>query len=198
MSLLFKNILQISNPEHYLKDIEINVQHSTDILKHNSQLKLFKILSKYKTHIDSEPEWNQIKKISNIYEYIYVYNKYLDSNIGTSLHNPISRSFFKLYEMIQDLQLLEFNTFNIPIIKNKLTIVGLAEAPGGFMECIYTYRKKQKCFNQDEYYTMSLISGDKDVPNLYKLKKIIKNNPLTLIDGVDGTGSLYNYKNIKH
>ena len=198
MSLLHKHVLHIQNTDQKIENILIDLQHSPNIIEHNSQLQLFKLLSKYKTHIDTEPEWNQMKKVSNMYEYIYIYNKYLDTNIGTAEYNPISRSFFKLYEIIQDLNLFEFKTFNIPISKKKLTIVGLAEAPGGFMECIYTYRKKKKCFNQDKYYTMSLISDDKDVPNLYTLKKKIKNNPLTLIEGVDGTGSLYNYKNIKH
>lgn len=223
MSLLRKHILHIHHPDRSLDDIHIHLQHSPEILEHNSQLQLFGLLAKYKVHIDSEPEWNKMKKVSNIYEYIYLYNKYLDSNIGTALHNPISRSFFKLYEMIQDLDLLDFNStsiqkkyvqketnvhmFNESVqykkikktnSKSKLIILGLAEAPGGFMESIYTYRKKQKCFNQDEYYTMSLISEDKDVPNLHKLKDIITDNTLTLIEGVDGTGSLYNYKNIQH
>jgi len=220
MSLLRKQILHICHPDHSLQDITIQLQHANTILEHNSQLQLFRLLSKYKRHIDSEPEWNQMKKVSNIYEYIYIYNKYLDSNIGVTLHNPISRSFFKLYEMIQDLDLLEFNNKPKQIPNSneaaihthhsqslhltekkgtsKLIILGLAEAPGGFMESIYTYRKKQKCFNQDEYYTMSLISEDKDVPSLQSLKDIIVDNKLTLIDGVDGTGSLYNYKNIQH
>jgi 23S rRNA U2552 (ribose-2'-O)-methylase RlmE/FtsJ len=218
MSLLRKKILHIRHPDRSLHDIQIHLQPGDKILEHNSQLQLYKLLSKYKINIDAEPEWNQMKKVSNIFEYLYIYNKYLDSNIGVALHNPISRSFFKLYEMIQDLDLLDFSnktsqkeTLNVHsndssqykhIHTNssqmKLSILGLAEAPGGFMESMYTYRKKQKCFNQDEYYTMSLISEDDDVPSLHKLKNIIKDNKLTLIDGVDGTGSLYNYKNIQH
>ena len=67
MSLLQKHILHIRNPNYNVDDICIDLHHSTKILEHNSQKSLFTLLSKYKKHIDLEPEWNHIKKITNLF-----------------------------------------------------------------------------------------------------------------------------------
>ena len=164
MSLLNKRILTIKN-NHDLSDIHINLQHRNTIIKQNIQTELYNLLIKYKSYIDNNIYWNKIKKISNLYEYIYIYNKHLNNNIGTAMYNPISRSFFKLQEMICDFDLIQ----NTPQNKS-LVIVGLAEAPGGFIECLYKYRRKQNIHNKDEYFCMSLISSDSDVPSLRHLK----------------------------
>ena len=188
MALLQKNFLTIKN-DHTLHDIDITLTHSPDILPQNIQTDLYQLLTTYKTYIDTSPSWNKIKKISNVYEYIYIYNKHINNNIGTALYNPLSRSFFKLHEMIYDLQLLQTNS-------NKLIIVGLAEAPGGFIECIYNFRHTHQANNKDVYYCMSLISNDNNIPSLYNLQKKIINNKLHIVTGEDQTGDIYNYKNI--
>ena len=188
MALLQKKILTIKN-DHNMNNIKINLQHDTHILPQNIQTDLYTLLIKYKSHIDNNPHWNKVKKISNLYEYIYIYNKHIDNNIGTALYNPLSRSFFKLQEIIIDLDILDMSS-------NELTILGLAEAPGGFMECLYQFRKKQCSTNKDHYFCMSLISNEPDVPSLSNLTHIIKDNTLTIIKGEDQTGDLYNYKNI--
>lgn len=188
MALLKKKILKISS-SHDIHDITIDLTHDTHILQQNIQKDLYTLLIKYKSTIDNNPSWNKIKKISNLYEYIYVYNKHVNNNIGTALYNPLSRSYFKLQEMIYDFNLVHKK-------KNELTIVGLAEAPGGFIECLYQFRKEKNPLNKDVYYCMSLISDDMDVPSLHSLKKVIKDNELHIVKGVDQTGNLYNYKNI--
>ena len=190
MALLQKKVLTIEN-DHNLNNILIDLNHDTSILKQNVQTNLYNLLIKYKSNIDNNPHWNKIKKLSNLYEYIYVYNKHINNNIGTALYNPLSRSFFKLQEMIIDLDILDNDT-------KKLTILGLAEAPGGFMECLYEFRKKHTINNNDDYYCISLISNNSDIPSLFGLKKIIKNNKLTILKGEDETGNLYNYKNVIH
>lgn len=198
MSIVQKRILTIKHNYDMYHDmtqttptIQIDLQHSKTILKQNIQPELYNLLIKYKSHIDNNIYWNKVKKISNIFEYIYIYNKHVDNNIGTALYNPISRSFFKLQEIICDLDLLQTES-------KALVIVGLAEAPGGFIECMYQYRRKQFVLNKDEYFCMSLLSSDTDVPLLQHLKHKIKYNTLTLLTGEDGSGDLYNYKNIIH
>ena len=186
MALLQKRILTIKN-DHNVDNIHIQLSHDTSILKQNVQKKLYRVLIKYKSNIDNNPQWKKIKKISNLDEYIYIYNKHINNNIGTALYNPVSRSFFKLQEMLIDLNIIDMDLPNIRIL-------GLAEAPGGFMECLYKYRNNTK----DTYFCMSLISDNNDIPSLFSLKKIIKNNQLTIIKGEDQTGDLYNYKNILH
>ena len=66
--------------------------------------------------------WNKIKKISNPYELIH--------NINKNKYKPISRSYYKMLEMIRDYNLLN----------NKNNRVAcLAEGPGGFIEAIYNF-----------------------------------------------------------
>ena len=72
-------------------------------------------LIKTKKKIDEFPEqWEKYKKHYNKYEYIYISN---NSKKNICKINPISRSFFKLHEIIKDYDLLYNKN------KNKNTII---------------------------------------------------------------------------
>ena len=68
-------------------------------------------LIKVKNRIDSLDDcklWDKIKKISNDFELIYLPNKKLKSN-SISKYEPLSRSYFKLWEIIHDFNLINVN-----------------------------------------------------------------------------------------
>ena len=67
---------------------------------HKINDELFKKVTKKKSEIDSvQHKWDSAKKISNDYEYIYTSSNYR-KNISSIV--PVSRSFFKLREIIYD------------------------------------------------------------------------------------------------
>ena len=90
-------------------------------------------LMETKTEIDNCPMklWEKSKKQHNEYEYIYTSSK-KDLNVCSIV--PVSRSYFKLYEMIIDFHLLKSNIF----------CACLAEGPGGFIHCLNDYSFKSK------------------------------------------------------
>ena len=122
-------------PEIYLKYFskEDNIQDVEN--KQILNLEEFQRLKHYKNKIDDledTNQWDESKKLSNLYELIYLPNKKQKCD-SISKYEPLSRSYFKLWEIIYD--------FNLLIEKRKCSILCLAEGPGGFIEAIVNFRK---------------------------------------------------------
>lgn len=139
-------------------------------------------LSEIKAKIDNcdSKKWEDAKKKLNPYEYIYTSSKQT-LNICRVL--PISRSYFKLHEIIK----------NNDLLKNNCYYSCIAEGPGGFIHCINQLSKYEKKIIK-QIFGITLISKDKTIP--YWNQNII-NNPINkIINGEDGTGNIYDYKNV--
>jgi len=181
--MIEKNYLNI---EH--NDIEINVNIKIGDLDNITFYNpyLFKLINKYKTCIESINEnWDNIKKLSNDYELI---SNPSDNINSIAKYKPLSRSYYKLFEINKD--------FNIIPTKKKIKYAGLAEAPGGFIECIYKFRRNLFLGLDDERYCITLVEQDSHIPNFKKLSKLI--NDTIISNGSDGTGNLYKLENIKY
>ena len=102
--------------------------------------KFFEDLIKHKNYIeDYYHEWNKLKKYVNPYELIYSPNN--KENI--SEYRPVSRSFFKLWEIINHFKLLDNQEQKI--------IANIAEGPGGFIESILKYQKNNIIYSTTLY-----------------------------------------------
>jgi len=129
-----------------------------------------------------------MKKIGNPYELIYTtYNK-KRKNDSISLYIPISRSYFKLWEIFH-----KFNFFKKFDIKNNLVFSHLAEGPGGFLEATYNYRKNINKKEHDKYYGITLKPINEHIPCFTKIKKLFNENMNIKID----YGNLYVLEDIK-
>jgi 23S rRNA U2552 (ribose-2'-O)-methylase RlmE/FtsJ len=150
------------------------------ITNHNTQPTLFTTINNKKKEIDNvQHKWDSAKKISNEYEYIYTSSNH-KKNISSIL--PVSRSFFKLREIIYD--------FKIEI-GDKCSCI--AEAPGGFMQSLLLY-SNELTNTIDTIYGITLVSNDKDVP--YWNPILLNNDTITICNGQDGTGDLYKLLNV--
>ena len=145
----------------------------------------------YKNNIDileDSKSWDNAKKLSNNYELIYLPNKKYKYD-SVSKYEPLSRAYFKLYEILVD--------FNLIDSIDTLKIGALAEGPGGFIEATINYRKRF-IKSKDEINAITLHSTNKDIPGWNKSKNFLKKNPNVNVNyGSDGTGDLYNLENIK-
>lgn len=158
--------------------------------------KCYRLLKQQKdmiTHYNHTKKWDKYKKFMNDHELIFT------SSLGfpnISKHAPISRSFFKLWEILHDFK-ADFNP-RVNDATAALTICCVAEGPGGFIEAFIQYRNDivKAPVGIDNIYGMTLISQNKNVPNWKFTHEYQYQHNIKLCAGVDGTGSLYNIANI--
>ena len=143
-------------------------------------------LYEIKTKINErEREWDLYKKYTNPYEYIHTIIPSKKKSI--SKHRPLSRSYFKMIEMI--------NTFNIQFPPNEgIRTFHLAEGPGGFIEALVHSRNQKK----DVYIGMTIldIANDYNIPAWKKSQSFLRENSNVLIEtGSDHTGNILSLDN---
>jgi len=140
--------------------------------------------------LENTDNWDKMKKIGNPYELIYTtYNK-KRKNDSISLYIPISRSYFKMWEIFNN-----YDFFKYFPNKNKYIFAHLAEGPGGFMEASYNYRKNiMNSTNQDSYYCITLKPTTEFIPDFNKLKKLFGDNNNIKIN----YGNLYIINDVKN
>lgn len=175
---------------------EINNISLKEISKDKNLLfkKYYDIISFEKKKIDdlsNVEDWDKMKKIGNPYELIYTtYNK-KKKNDSISLYSPISRSYFKLWEIFYN-----FNVFEQFNKNEKYIYAHLAEGPGGFMEATYNYRSKILSTQNlgDIFYGITLKPTNDYVPDWNKIKKVFNNSPNINIE----YGNLYNIDDVNN
>jgi len=170
------NIIYKNDKAHLKNNLENN-----DILLCNSLHHYLLIL---KQSIDEYYEyWDIMKKITNPYEYIHT----IVPNHKCSLckYKPLSRSFFKMIEMI--------NTFDFLTDRNPIQSFHLAEGPGGFIEA-FNYKRKNPA---DIYYGMTLINDNSNIPSWKKASHILNSNKnIKLEYGASKNGDLFLKENL--
>jgi 23S rRNA U2552 (ribose-2'-O)-methylase RlmE/FtsJ len=134
-----------------------------------------------------EKQWDTFKKYTNPYEYIHTIVPLKKKSV--SKHKPISRSYFKMIEIV--------HTFRL-FFKEPIRTFHLAEGPGGFIEAMVHMRRCP----EDKYVGMTLLDEKKNDPNIPGWKKsenFMKSNPnIFLENGVDGTGDILSFENFEH
>ncbi len=141
-----------------------------------------------KINIDNyEKEWDLYKKYTNPFEYInsHVPNK----NKCISKYKPLSRSYYKMIEIIETFNLVEMS-------KEKINTFHLAEGPGGFIEALVNKRKNKL----DKYVGITLLDNNDDynIPAWKKSEIFLKANSNVYIEtGKDKTGNILSYENLE-
>jgi 23S rRNA U2552 (ribose-2'-O)-methylase RlmE/FtsJ len=150
-------------------------------------------LTKLKQEITPYEEihkWEILKKLSNPYELVYTHDT---DKIPPSLaiQKPLSRSFFKMIEMLEVSQFFQ----TLPKQTNIIRSAHVAEGPGGFIEALcdrVTLHKKKL----SRAMAMTLRPTESNVPGWRKAFTFLKSHPEVLIHyGSDGTGDIYSIEN---
>ncbi len=149
-------------------------------------LDLHNILNKVKSKIDdAAPMWNNKKKLANPYEMIS--SNYRKGNIRV-LYKPFSRSYFKMWEILQDYNLLPSKTE-----KPSVRVACLAEGPGGFMEAIINYRESL----HDKVVGITLAPDNDIVPGWHKFERELSKKNIYIRSCIEVTyGNLYQVADI--
>ena len=151
----------------------------------NNDIIISKSLSNYlnimKTQIDNYSVWDIYKKYTNSYEYIHSIIPHTKSSVCKL--KPLSRSFYKLVEIYNLLDILDN-------VDTPIKSFHLAEGPGGFIEAIQYLRSN----DYDIYYGMTLVDDNNDnIPGWKKSRYFLSKHENIIIEkGSDQTGNLFN------
>ena len=186
--MTYINLPNLNNLNLDFNIIYKNNKSQANILSDENDIILCYSLHNYlhmlKHSIDEYYEyWDIIKKITNPYEYIHT----IVPNHKCSLckHKPLSRSFFKMIEIIDTFSFLNESTH--------IQSFHLAEGPGGFIEA-FNYKRNNK---QDIYYGMTLISDNVNIPSWKKAAQLLSNNKnIKLEYGASKNGDLFLKENL--
>ena len=155
---------------------------SPDIMiSHSLSRYLYEIKQRLET---IEHEWDIHKKYTNPYEYIHTNIPHTKKCV--SKYNPLSRSYFKMIEII--------NTFGLRFDSKPIHTFHIAEGPGGFIEAMVHMRN---C-SHDSYVGMTILDdkSDPNIPAWKKTQNFLQKNPNVYIErGNDRTGDILKLEN---
>jgi len=176
---------------------DINIIHATEreYESEDHNIVISKSLASYlnimKGQIDDyNDEWDIYKKYTNTYEYIHtIIPQY---KISVCKLKPLSRSYYKLIEII--------NTLTITLPNEPIKSFHLAEGPGGFIEALIYYRKLNLNNENDIYNGITLIDDkNENIPGWKKSRDFLEvNKNVYIIKGADNTGNILNIKNFNY
>ena len=155
-----------------------------------------KVLQQSKNMIDTfyqEGKWDDYKKITNPYEYIFLsWNRRTSRSVAT--RQPLSRSFFKMIELWQT---IDITTAITPLVERDggLLTAHAAEGPGGFIEAC-AVRAQHNKWAHKHTTAITLRSTQRNVPGWRKAALFLESYPqIEIHDGADGTGDILNPAN---
>jgi hypothetical protein len=136
--------------------------------------------------------WEYYKKIVNPYELVYTQRKYENFPDSICFLKPLSRSYFKMIEM---LDLLDFyQRFPDELIRT----AHVCEGPGGFIEALFDEANKKKRKIQTSI-AMTLKSKQSNIPGWKRATTFLqKNRNIHILFGEDDTGDIMKPENQQH
>jgi 23S rRNA U2552 (ribose-2'-O)-methylase RlmE/FtsJ len=140
--------------------------------------------------LDKEHKWELAKKMVNPYELVYTHD---DERLppSLSLEYPLSRSFFKMIEILNVSQFFEI----VGKEHNNIRSVHVAEGPGGFIQALHN-RAEVKNKTITNSFAMTLKPTNPHVPGWKKATQFLqKYKQVKIHYGADGTGNIYTNEN---
>lgn len=133
-----------------------------------------------------EGKWDDYKKITNPYEYIFLsWNRRSSRSVAT--RQPLSRSYFKMIELWKTLDCTEYFR---PMLQSGLRTAHAAEGPGGFIEACACVAQRNG-FPLESAFAITLRSDVKNIPGWRKATRFLEANPqIRIHEGEDGTGNI--------
>jgi 23S rRNA U2552 (ribose-2'-O)-methylase RlmE/FtsJ len=144
-----------------------------------------------KRRIDAQEEqWDVFKRFTNPYEYIHTVVP--GKRKSVSKYKPLSRSYFKMMELVHFFHLLPLREDGAG-----MKSFHLAEGPGGFIEALANMRQSPL----DRYVGMTIESPrDYGVPGWRKSHHFLQEHKETVFieKGSDGTGDILSLAYLRH
>lgn len=148
-------------------------------------------LQQAKNEIDlfyKEGKWDDYKKITNPYEYIFLsWNRRSSRSVAT--RQPLSRSYFKMIELWKRLD-LNSELEDLVDRDGGLLAAHAAEGPGGFIEACSIAAETQE-WELKAAHAITLRSDAKNIPGWRKAASFLTEHPqIQIHTGADDTGNI--------
>ena len=136
-------------------------------------------------------DWEYFKKIVNPCELIYTQKKYPNFPESVCLLNPLSRSYFKLIEILGIADF--FKTYDKPQLR--LRSAHVCEGPGGFIQAFLDLCARYRITHYSST-AITLRPKQQNVPGWKRASAFLrKSSNIKIIYGPDDTGNILNYAN---
>jgi 23S rRNA U2552 (ribose-2'-O)-methylase RlmE/FtsJ len=146
-------------------------------------------INEYESNLNSIHNWEYYKKIVNPYELVYTQKKYDEFPDSISLIKPLSRSYFKMIEM------LDIISFFDRLKTENVRTAHVCEGPGGFIEALFDEASKNKKKIQTSI-AMTLKSKQTNVPGWKRASQFLqRNRNVRILYGEDETGNILKPEN---
>jgi 23S rRNA U2552 (ribose-2'-O)-methylase RlmE/FtsJ len=149
-------------------------------------------IHEYELRLTSQNNWEYYKKIVNPYELVYTQKKYDNFPDSVCFLRPLSRSYFKMIEMLDLINF--FGSFTIENIRT----AHVCEGPGGFIEALFeeAFRHKKRI---QISVAMTLKSKQTNIPGWKRASYFLqKNKNVRILYGDDETGNILKPENQEH
>jgi hypothetical protein len=145
-------------------------------------------LQQVKHAIQNESRWDDFKKITNPYEYVFLsWNRRSSRSVST--RQPLSRSYFKMVELWKQVNV---GTELATLIARDggLKTAHAAEGPGGFIEACWEQGERQG-WQVQQTDAITLRSDARNIPGWRKAARFLAERPqIHIHEGADGTGDI--------
>jgi len=134
--------------------------------------------------LDKKNEWEFLKRSSNPYELVFSQSQ--DQRIPSSISSlrPLSRSFFKMVEILSVLDFFKRHT------KKPIRTSHVCEGPGGFIEAILHVSSKNSMIVENSW-AMTLKPSKTNIPGWKRAYHFLRKSPMINIEyGADDTGDI--------
>lgn len=139
---------------------------------------------------DSSELWDLAKRITNPYELVSTFSNRLQLPKSTCCLHPLSRSFFKMVEILKHLNFFERHSRIV-----KLRSLHICEGPGGFIEA-FLNRAEHARVQVSVSYGMTLKSTNSIIPGWRRAQQFLqRNSNVQLLYGSTGNGDIYESAN---
>lgn len=170
--------------------LESHTIHDAPISEEEQMLHSYRDrITNYENSLTNGKNWEYYKKIVNPFELVFTQKKYDNFPESICFLKPLSRSYFKMIEMLDLIQF--FSSVSSPLIRT----AHVCEGPGGFIEALFDEAaKKQKRIEVS--IAMTLKSKQSNIPGWKRASNFLqKNKNVRIIFGEDQTGDIMNAVN---
>jgi len=149
-------------------------------------------INQYEECLENGKNWEYYKKIVNPFELVYTQKKYPNFPESICFLKPLSRSYFKMIEMID---LIDFYRL---FPGETIRTAHVCEGPGGFIEALFDEATKKNRSIQSSI-AMTLKSKRTNIPGWKRAAYFLrKNKNIRILFGEDDTGDILKPENQQH